>query len=66
GEFFHELVIETPEPVSTINARLAEHQIIGGYDLGHLDPALDRHMLICATEMNDRESIDRLVDALAG
>ena len=64
GEFFHELVVQAPTPVGEINAQLAEHGIIGGYDLGHLDPALDRHMLICATEMNDRASIDRLVDAL--
>jgi glycine dehydrogenase subunit 1 len=63
--FFHEFVVKTPEPVSVTNAKLLASGIIGGYDLGKVDAALDHHMLICATEMNDRAGIDRLVAALS-
>jgi glycine dehydrogenase subunit 1 len=65
GPFFHEFVVETPRPAKSLNKRLAEAGIIGGYDLGQLDPALDHHMVLCATELNDRASIDRLVAILA-
>ena len=66
GPFFHEFVVKTPEPVKSINVRLAEQGIIGGYDLGHLDESLDHHMVICATELNTRTHIDRLVGILKG
>ncbi len=62
--FFHEFVIELPEPAAAINARLAKAGIIGGYDLGRVEPSLARHMLICATELNGKASIDRLIAAL--
>ena len=64
GRFFHEFVVKTPEPVKSINLRLAEHGIIGGYDLSHMDPSLDHHMVLCATELNTRKHIDRLVGIL--
>ncbi|CAA9546711.1 MAG: Glycine dehydrogenase [decarboxylating] (glycine cleavage system P1 protein) [uncultured Thermomicrobiales bacterium] len=64
--FFHEFVVRTPEPVAAINARLVEAGVIGGYDLAAVDPSLERHMLICATELNGRASVDRLVGLLAG
>ena len=38
--------------------------IIGGYDLGKVDRSLDHHMLICATELNDKSGIDRLIATL--
>jgi glycine dehydrogenase subunit 1 len=66
GPFFHEFVVRTPEPVAAINQRLVERGIIGGYDLAEVHPALERHMLICATELNGRRSIDALIAALAG
>jgi glycine dehydrogenase subunit 1 len=62
--FFHEFVVRTPEPARAINERLAAAGIVGGYDLGHLDPTLDRALLLCATELNGKASIDRLVAAL--
>ncbi len=62
--FFHEFVVEAPFPAAEVNARLLERGIIGGYDLGRLDPGLDHHLLLCATELNGRASIDRLVEAL--
>jgi glycine dehydrogenase subunit 1 len=65
GEFFHEFVVKTPKPATEINARLLEAGIIGGYDLAAVDPALDHHLLLCATELNDRTSIDRFLETIA-
>jgi glycine dehydrogenase subunit 1 len=63
--FFHEFAVRTPIPAAAVNRRLAEAGIIGGYDLGHVDPALDHHLLLCTTELNDRAGIDALVAALS-
>jgi glycine dehydrogenase subunit 1 len=63
--FFNEFVVRCPGPVAEINAHLLdEHGIIGGYDLGRDYPHLEGHMLLCVTEMNTREEIDLLVEAL--
>lgn len=65
-DFFKEFVAALPEPVAEVNRILLdEHGIIGGYDLGLVDERLAGRMLLAVTEMNTRESIDRLVDALA-
>jgi glycine dehydrogenase subunit 1 len=63
-EFFNEFVVECPRPVSEINAALREQGIIGGYDLSREYPHLGNAMLIAVTEMNTREQIDALVEAL--
>ena len=63
--FFKEFVVRCPRPAAEINERLLEEWgIIGGYDLGRAYPHLEDHMLLCVTEMNPREEIDALVDAL--
>jgi glycine dehydrogenase subunit 1 len=62
--FFHEFVVRCPRPVSDINRRLLKHGILGGYDLGQVYNSLENHMLIAVTEMNSREEIDRLCQAL--
>ena len=63
--FFKEFVIRCPRPVQEINDYLLdEWGIIGGYDLGRDYPHLKDHMLLCVTEMNPREEIDVLVEAL--
>ncbi len=64
GEFFHEFVVRTPMPAAEINRSLMSAGIVGGYDLAHLDDSLDHALLLCATELNDRASIDRLISAL--
>jgi glycine dehydrogenase subunit 1 len=64
-EFFNEFVVECPRPVAEINAILREKKIIGGYDLAKDYPHLGNAMLIAVTEMNTKEQIDALVDALA-
>lgn len=63
--FFKEFVVRLPRPVTEVNNYLQkQHGIVGGYDLGRDYPHLQNHMLIAVTEVNTRESIDRLVSAL--
>jgi len=63
--FFKEFVVRCPKPVKEINDYLLEEwSIIGGYDLGQDYAHLQDHMLLCVTEMNSREEIDTLVEAL--
>jgi glycine dehydrogenase subunit 1 len=62
--FFHEFVVRCPRPVAEINEALLDHDIIGGYDLGQDYPELADHMLIAVTELNYKEEIDNLVEAL--
>jgi glycine dehydrogenase subunit 1 len=62
--FFNEFVVRCPQSPGEINARLSAQSIIGGYDLGESYPHLDGCMLLCVTEMNTREQIDRLVSTL--
>ena len=63
--FFHEFSVCCPKPVEAINDHLLEHGILGGYDLGQHYPSLRDHMLVAVTEMNTRDEIDALVDALS-
>jgi glycine dehydrogenase subunit 1 len=62
--FFNEVVVRCPEPVEELRARLAERRILAGYPLGRDYPALSDALLLCCTEVNTREEIDRLVEAL--
>ncbi|MFN5343126.1 MAG: aminomethyl-transferring glycine dehydrogenase subunit GcvPA, partial [Roseiflexaceae bacterium] len=64
GPFFREFVVKCPKPVAQLNTALADVGIIGGYDLGQDYPHLANHMLVAATEMNDRADIDNLVSQL--
>jgi glycine dehydrogenase subunit 1 len=65
GPFFKEFAVRCPRPVAEINAALSERGIVGGYDLGRDYPSHADTMLLCVTEMNSREEIDSLVEALA-
>ena len=63
--FFNEFVVACPRPVAEINdLLLSEYDILGGYDLGPSYPELRDHMLLAVTEMNSRQQIDDLVEAL--
>ena len=63
--FFHEFAVRCPRPVAEINQGLLERWgIIGGYDLGQDYPQRENQMLIAVTEMNSREEIDLLIEAL--
>jgi glycine dehydrogenase subunit 1 len=59
GEFFNEFVTECPVPLETILAKLEEQDILGGY------PTANNGIIWCVTEMNTKEEIDRLAEALA-
>jgi glycine dehydrogenase subunit 1 len=63
--FFHEFVLECPQPASEVNAHLLEHGILGGYDLGQDYPTHKNHLLVAVTEMNSKEEIDTLVEVLS-
>ena len=62
GMFFQEFVARCPHPPAEINRRLLEHGIIGGVDVSN---HIENGLLVCVTELNTREEIDRLVAALA-
>ncbi len=61
GTFFQEFVVECPAPPALINERLLEFGIIGGLDVSN---QVSNGMLICVTELNSRDEIDRLTGAL--
>ncbi len=63
--FFNEFVVQTPQPVAEINDHLLDHDILGGYNLSQDYRGLANHMLIAVTEMNSRQEIDLLVEALS-
>jgi len=63
--FFHEFVLECPQPVAEINSHLLDEGILGGYDLSQDYPSLANCMLVAVTEMNSREDIDALVAVLS-
>jgi glycine dehydrogenase subunit 1 len=59
--FFKEFVVRCPAKPHLINNALFQESIIGGLDLSYI---LDNSMLLCVTEMNTKEEIDRLVEIL--
>jgi glycine dehydrogenase subunit 1 len=65
--FFKEFAIQTPIPPAELNHRLLEQKIIGGLDISRTPEAdgVDNAWLLCVTEMNSREQLDRLVTTLA-
>lgn len=65
GPFFHEFVVQTPIPPREVNAALQERGVVGGFDLGRFYDELDGAMLFCVTEVNTRDQIDNLADALS-
>ncbi|MDX2479699.1 MAG: aminomethyl-transferring glycine dehydrogenase subunit GcvPA [Desulfuromusa sp.] len=66
GESFNEFVITCSESVATLKMRLEQQNILAGISLGRDYSDLENCLLICVTEQNSREQIDRLVMALAG
>jgi len=59
-----EKVQATPETLRQLNAFLLENGLIGGLDLGTVDPALGGRWLLAVTEKRTRAEIDRLVAAV--
>jgi glycine dehydrogenase subunit 1 len=61
GAFFKEFVVRCPQPPREVNSALLERGIIGGLDVSE---RVENGLLLCVTEMNSRDEIDRLVAAL--
>jgi len=62
GIFFNEFVVTCPIPPKKINSILLDKNIIGGYDISNL---VKNAMLICVTELNSKDEIDKLVQVLS-
>jgi glycine dehydrogenase subunit 1 len=63
--FFNEFVVRCPMPAEQINEYLAnEWGILGGFEVGKVCPGLDDCLMIAVTELNTRQEIDSLVEAL--
>ncbi len=60
--FFKEFVISCPQAPAEISKVLLREKIIGGLDISHM---IDNAMLLCVTEMNTKQEIDRLVEVLS-
>ena len=61
---YNEFVLECPGPAQKLHAQLLEAGIVAGLPLGHFYPELENCLLLCATEMNSLESLDRFADQL--
>ena len=57
GEFFHEFVTTLPLPAEDLESALAEHGILSGLPI-------EGGMLWCGTEMNTKDDIDAMVEAV--
>ena len=64
GPCFNEFVLRARD-VRQLFAKCAAIKIIPGIPLGDFYPELQDCLLICVTEMNEREEIEGLVDSLA-
>ena len=62
---FNEFVIRSGRPAEEVLTSLRENGIIGGLALSRYFPEMANDILVCVTETNSREQIDRLVAALS-
>jgi glycine dehydrogenase subunit 1 len=64
--FFNEFIVQCPRSADEINEHLLEYDILGGYNLGDsFGKTMSNALLVAVTEMNSREEIDLLAEALA-
>ncbi len=61
---FNEFTLDVGRPAEAVLKKLLKKKIIGGLALGRFYPALDKHVLVAATEMNSREELDRFAAEL--
>ena len=64
ADTFNEVVLKCPGPANEIRDALLEHKILAGLPLGDYYPELADSLLLCATELNTIEAIDRLAEKL--
>ncbi len=65
SDTFNEFVLRCPRPAVEIRDNLLQEKIIAGLPLEEDYPEQKNSLLLCATEANSREEMDRLVDKLA-
>ena len=64
--YFNELCVRVRGGnAARVCSALEADRIVGGLDLGRVDPKLSDRLLIAVTEKHRREDLDRLVDALS-
>jgi glycine dehydrogenase subunit 1 len=66
GAFFNEFTVACDEDPASLNARLRQARITGGHELVNVSPDLGNQILLAATEMTGKASIDRFVEVAAG
>jgi glycine dehydrogenase subunit 1 len=66
GPFFNEFVVGGLGDAAAVQKKLLASGIVAGYPLGRYYPELQDALLVCVTELNRAEDIDRLAAALAG
>jgi len=62
---FNEFAVRGPKPAQELLSQLRENGIIGGLALSKYYPGRENEFLVCVTETNTREQIDKFVSALA-
>jgi glycine dehydrogenase subunit 1 len=62
--FFKEFAITCPKSAADVNAALLKKKIIGGFECGRFFPDEKNTLLIAVTELNSKQEIDSLVQAL--
>jgi len=63
---FNEFVVSLDGDAADVLARARQQGIVAGLDLAPYSPELGNAILVCTTELASRDSIDRLIEALAG
>lgn len=61
---FHEIVIQTNNPVKEVIHNMAENGILAGVDLSADYPELDNVLSVCVTETKTHQDIDEFVNLL--
>ncbi|HIG42230.1 MAG: aminomethyl-transferring glycine dehydrogenase subunit GcvPA [bacterium] len=62
---FHEVVIQLAQPAKAVLAKMASDGILGGYDLGEVDPSLADCLLTNITETKNDADIEMFLSSLA-
>jgi glycine dehydrogenase subunit 1 len=65
GPVFHEQALRLPAASADVLRKLAEAEILGGFDLGDDYPELAPAILVCATELRTEEEMIAFRDGLA-
>lgn len=64
GHNFHECAIKLPVKASVVLEKLAERELLGGFDLGRVDASLEKAILLCVTETKSQADLELYKSAL--